>query len=71
MESMGLWDIFLLCTAGFIAVTSLVRLMRRQRSIVLTQLQAEVEAEQQRQAAEKEAKLKTEKRPAGTRSKAA
>lgn len=52
MENLGTWDLVLLSGAGFIAVTTLVRLMQRQRKVVLQQLQTQVELEQAAKAAE-------------------
>ncbi len=42
------WDLALLAVAGYVAVMTLVRLMRRRRDAVLQQFREQVEAEQKR-----------------------
>ena len=70
MQGMSSWDMVLLGVAGFIAITSLVRLMARQRRIVLAKLQTEVAEEQARQEAEKKEKAKLEKQKTDKRGNA-
>jgi hypothetical protein len=59
MVSMDVWDLVLFGGAAYVAVTSLVILMRRRRDEVLAELEAQAHAERQRKVqAEREAKRK-------------
>jgi hypothetical protein len=59
MLNMDVWDWVLFGGAAYVAVTSLVILMRRRRDEVLAELEAQSQAERQRKAhAEREAKRK-------------
>ncbi len=42
------WDLALLAVAGYVAVITLVRLMRRRRDTMLQQFREQVEAERKR-----------------------
>lgn len=48
MANMDVWDWVLLAAGGYVAVTALVRLMRRRRDQVLGELEAHAHAEQER-----------------------
>lgn len=48
MWGMDAWDIALLVAAGYVAVVTLVRLMRARRDTVIDELVAEAEEEQER-----------------------
>jgi heme exporter protein D len=56
MPDMGVWDWVLLFGAAYIAVTSLVILMRRRRDEVLAELDAQVERERKRQRAREDSR---------------
>jgi len=49
MPDMEVWDWILLAGAAYVAITSLVILMRRRRDEVLAQLDAQAQLERQRQ----------------------
>jgi hypothetical protein len=49
MPNMDVWDWVILAMGAYLAVTVLVRLMRRRRDEVLAQLDAEAKAERERQ----------------------
>jgi hypothetical protein len=53
MANLTAWDVGILAVAVYIAVISLVRLMRTRRDAVVAQLQAEVSEQQERQRLEK------------------
>ncbi len=48
MPNMGIWDWVLLACGAYVAVTVLVRLMRRRRDEVLAELDAQTQAELER-----------------------
>ena len=48
MSNLSFWDCAILAIAGYIAITSLVRLMRTRRDEVFTEYQTLVAVEQQR-----------------------
>jgi type VI protein secretion system component VasK len=48
MPNMDVWDWVLLAIGGYVAVTLLVRLMRRRRDEVLAELDAQAQAERER-----------------------
>jgi len=52
MASMDGWDVALLAVAGYVAVSSLVRLMIRHRDLLTAKFRQEVKAEQLRKKAE-------------------
>lgn len=59
------WEIALLVAAGYVAVSSLVRLMRERRDVLTADMRRQIEAEQRRLAAEKrQTKEKARKRKA-------
>jgi hypothetical protein len=63
MPNMDVWDWVILVVGAYLAITALVRLMRRRRDEVLAQLDAEAKAERERQrlaelAAKREARKK-------------
>ena len=65
MLNMDVWDWLLLVGATFVAVGSLVNLMRRRRDHVLADLDARAKAERERkQQAQREAKRKQKKKQA-------
>ena len=49
MPNMDVWDWIILAVGAYLAVTVLVRLMRRRRDEVLAQLDGEAKAERERQ----------------------
>lgn len=53
MANLTAWDMGILAVAVYIAVISLVRLMRARRDVVVAQLQTEVAEQQERQRLEK------------------
>jgi hypothetical protein len=55
MGNMDGWDVTLLVVAGYVAVTSLVRLMVRRRDQMLEELRGEVAREKNRKNAKKAA----------------
>jgi hypothetical protein len=48
MLNMDVWDWGLLAIGGYVAVTTLVRMMRRRRDEVLAELDAQTQAERER-----------------------
>ena len=63
MEFIDRWDLFLLFVATYVAVVSLVRLMRNRRDELVTQVRGQIRAEQLRRAeAEKRAAKKQRER---------
>ena len=46
--TMNFWEFALFCTAAYVAIVTLVRVMRRKRDDLLDELAQEAEAEQQR-----------------------
>jgi len=52
MANMDGWDVALLAVAGYVAVTSLVRLMIRHRDLLTAKFRQEVKAEQLRKKSE-------------------
>ena len=52
MAEMNAWDVAILSVAAYVAVVTLVRLMRRRRDAVIAQLQTEVAAQLDRKRAE-------------------
>jgi flagellar biosynthesis/type III secretory pathway M-ring protein FliF/YscJ len=48
MPNMDVWDWVLLVIGAYVAVTTLVRLMRRRRDEVLAELDAQAQAERER-----------------------
>lgn len=62
MANMDVWTWLLAAVGGFVAVTTLVRLMRRRRDQLFAELTAEAQAEQERQRiAEAQQRLKQRK----------
>ncbi len=59
---MSNWDLILLVVAGYIAVVSLVKLMRRRRDDVYRELEAEVERERERKSREEREARRRERR---------
>jgi len=55
MTIMDNWDIVLLVVVGYVAVTSLVRLMRHRRDALVGRLQEDFLQEQQRKSEEEKA----------------
>ena len=53
MAEMNAWDVAILLVAAYIAVLTLVRLMRRRRDAVIAQLHTEVAAQQGRKRTER------------------
>ena len=53
MAEMNAWDVAILLVAAYVAVLSLVRLMRRRRDAVIAQLQTEVAAQLDRKRADR------------------
>lgn len=53
MSHMNGWDWALLVTGGYLALVTLVRLMRRRRDAVLEEISVQAAAEKRRQQAEK------------------
>jgi len=47
MGSWDTWDVVLVLVAGYVAVTTLVRLMRHRRDVVMRQLQQELQSQPQ------------------------
>ena len=68
MLTLGTWDIILLAIAGFVAVTTLLKLMQAYRDDLLKKLRSDFEIEQQRLAAEKR---EEQKKAANEKEKAA
>jgi hypothetical protein len=66
MPNMDVWSWVLLSVGAFVAVTSLVHLMRRRRDEVLAELTAQAKAEQQKKrlAEQDEARQKKKKHAA-------
>ena len=62
MPALSTWDIVLLAIAGFIAVTTLLRLMQSYRDDLLKKLRGDFEQEQQRLEAEEREKKRQESR---------
>ena len=60
MSTLGFWDILLWTVATYVAIVTLVRLMRRRRDQAIAQLQSQVRAEQVRQAAEQRKRKREE-----------
>lgn len=60
MHALDTWDFALLAIAGFIAVTTLVKLMRAHRDDLLKRLRSDFDAEQHRQAIEEKERKKEE-----------
>lgn len=60
MHALDTWDFVLLAIAGFIAVTTLVKLMRAHRDDVLKRLRTDFDAEQQRLAVEEKERIEEE-----------
>ena len=60
MYTLDTWDIVLLVIAGFIAVTTLVRLMQAHRDDLLKKLRSDFDAEQQRLSTEERQQKKKE-----------
>ena len=58
------WDVALLAGAGYAAVTVLVRFMLAERNKLLADFQKQIEAEQARQRAEKEAQARAARKEA-------
>jgi hypothetical protein len=58
------WDVALLAGAGYVAVTVLVRFMLAERNKLLADFQKQIEAEQARQRAEKEAQARAARKEA-------
>lgn len=58
------WDVALLAGASYVAVTVLVRFMLAERNKLLADFQKQIEAEQARQRAEKEAQARTARKDA-------
>lgn len=58
MFGMDMWDGLLLAVAAMMAVRSLTRLMRERRDMLVQQVQAQVEAENQRKKAAAKKKKK-------------
>ncbi len=48
MANMDVWDWVLLAAGGYVAVSTLVRMMRRRRDQVLGELEAQAHAERER-----------------------
>lgn len=48
MLGMDTWDIALLCVAAYVAIITLVRLMRRHRDVLLERLHSDLEQEHHR-----------------------
>jgi hypothetical protein len=61
MAEMNAWDVAILLVAAYVAVLTLVRLMRRRRDTVIAQLQTEVASQLVRQRADRP---REENRPA-------
>ena len=53
MAEMNAWDVAILSVAAYIAVLTLVRLMRRRRDAVIAQLQTDVAAQLDRKRTER------------------
>ena len=65
MPNMDVWDWVLLACGAYVAVTVLVRLMRRRRDQVLAELEAQAHAELERKRqAEREEKRRQRKKQA-------
>lgn len=58
------WDVALLAGASYVAVTVLVRFMLAERNKLLADFQKQIEAEQARQRAEKEAQARAARKEA-------
>jgi hypothetical protein len=58
------WDVALLAGASYVAVTILVRFMLAERNKLLADFQKQIEAEQARQRAEKEAQARAARKEA-------
>ncbi|HVW37435.1 MAG TPA: hypothetical protein VHB99_09020 [Pirellulales bacterium] len=58
------WDVALLVGASYVAVTILVRFMLAERNKLLADFQKQIEAEQVRQRAEKEAQARAARKEA-------
>jgi hypothetical protein len=58
------WDVALLAGASYVAVTILVRFMLAERNKLLADFQKQIEAEQVRQRAEKEAQARAARKEA-------
>lgn len=58
------WDVALLAGASYVAVTILVRFMLAERNKLLADFQQQIEAEQVRQRAEKEAQARAARKEA-------
>lgn len=58
------WDVALLAGAGYVAVTVLIRFMLAERNKLLADFQKQIEAEQARQRAEKEARTQAARKDA-------
>lgn len=58
------WDVALLAAASYAAVTVLVRFMLAERNKLLADFQKQIEAEQARQRAEKEAQARAARKEA-------
>ena len=52
--TMNFWEFALFCAAAYVAIVTLVRVMRRKRDDLLDELAQEAEAEQQRLRAEEQ-----------------
>ena len=66
MFNMDGWDVAVALIAGYVAVTTLVRLMIAKRDAVVERLRGEIEAEQARQKqAEKQAAAQASQKPRG------
>jgi hypothetical protein len=49
---MDRWDVLWVCVAGYVAVTTLVRLMARRRNELVDEIRGEIEASRRRREAE-------------------
>jgi hypothetical protein len=58
------WDVAMLAGAGYLAVMILVRFMLSERNKLLADFQKQIEAEQARQRAEKEAQARAARKEA-------
>ena len=61
MDPFNRWDVFLLMAATYVAVISLVRLMRHRRDELVTQVREQIRVEQERRAAAEQRAAKKQK----------
>ncbi len=59
--TMNFWEFALFCAAAYVAIVTLVRVMRRKRDDLLDELAQEAEAEQQRLRAEEQMEKRRQK----------